>query len=171
MCSLKPLQSRTKLATDHCSFPKWSSTFIEISDFSTFKESDKTLKHKFGSCWHCPSILISNTRSGKFEPFYHIDKYFYRPHTKYGEGNVFTCVCHSVHAGSALWGGLPSGVGWGLHGGRICMEGCLHGVGGFAGRECLHGGRGVCMDRTFMEIFQLDSRNAQFQKIWKKRNY
>ena len=29
---------------------------------------------------------------------------FYRTHTEYGEGNVFTGACHSVHRG----GGLPS---------------------------------------------------------------
>ena len=23
--------------------------------------------------------------------------FYYRPHMKYGEGNVFTCICHSVH--------------------------------------------------------------------------
>ena len=29
-------------------FPKWSKIFIEFSDFSEFKESDKSLKHQLG---------------------------------------------------------------------------------------------------------------------------
>ena len=29
-------------------FPKWSTIFIEFSDFSEFKESDKSLKHELG---------------------------------------------------------------------------------------------------------------------------
>ena len=31
------------------------------------------------SCWHCGSILVSDRRGGRFEYFYHNDKYFYRP--------------------------------------------------------------------------------------------
>ena len=38
---------------------------------------------------------------------------FYRSHTKYGEGNVFTPVCHSVHRG--VW--LGRGVCLGREGG------------------------------------------------------
>ena len=30
-------------------FPKWSRNFIEFSDFSKFRESDKSLKHEFDS--------------------------------------------------------------------------------------------------------------------------
>ena len=30
-------------------FPNWSRTFIEFNDFSEFRESDKSLKHKLGS--------------------------------------------------------------------------------------------------------------------------
>ena len=30
-------------------FPKWSRTFIEFSEFSKFRESDKSLKHELGS--------------------------------------------------------------------------------------------------------------------------
>ena len=30
-------------------FPKWSRTFIEFSDFSEFRESDKSLKHELDS--------------------------------------------------------------------------------------------------------------------------
>ena len=29
--------------------PKWRRTFIEFSEFSGFKESDKSLKHELGS--------------------------------------------------------------------------------------------------------------------------
>ena len=29
-------------------FPKWSSSFIELSEFREFRESDKPLKHEFG---------------------------------------------------------------------------------------------------------------------------
>ena len=58
----------------------------------------------------------------------------YRPHTKYGESNVFTCVCHSVHrVGSAYpqhaslvtWPGcMPSGRSDSLGGGGggVCIK-------------------------------------------------
>ena len=54
-------------------FRKWNRTFIE---FSEFRESDKSLKHDLGSIllhvsyWCCGSILVSYTRSSKFEPSY-----------------------------------------------------------------------------------------------------
>ena len=45
-----------------------------FTEFSEFKESDKSLKHKLGSikrfylshvsCWNCGSILVSYTRGG-----------------------------------------------------------------------------------------------------------
>ena len=48
-------------------------------EFSKFREFDKSLKHEsesiLRSCvshvswWHCGSILVSNTRGGRFEPF------------------------------------------------------------------------------------------------------
>ena len=34
-----------------------------------------------------------------------IETYYYRPQTKLGEGNVFTCVCDSVHGGVPVRGG------------------------------------------------------------------
>ena len=46
----------------------------EFSEFSEFRESDKSLKHELGSisssflshvsCWHCGSILVSYSRRG-----------------------------------------------------------------------------------------------------------
>ena len=30
-------------------FPKWSRTFIKFNDLSEFRESDRSLKHEFGS--------------------------------------------------------------------------------------------------------------------------
>ena len=30
-------------------FPKWSTTFIEVSDFRKSRESDELLKHELGS--------------------------------------------------------------------------------------------------------------------------
>ena len=45
-------------------FPKWNRTFME------FSESDKSLKHEFGSIffsWCLGSMLISYTRASRFE--------------------------------------------------------------------------------------------------------
>ena len=62
---------------------------------------------------------------------------FYRPQTKFGAGNIFTPVCHSVHGGEGhVW--LPGG---GMHG---CRGACMV-VGGYAwllggcvvGRACI----------------------------------
>ena len=45
-----------------------------FTEFSEFRESDKSLKHEFGSierycpshvlCWRCSSMLVSHTRGG-----------------------------------------------------------------------------------------------------------
>ena len=68
---------------------------------------------------------------------------YYRPHTEYEEGNVFTGVCLSTEGVCILWGVLPSGGlpeggsalgGAGLLGERsawraVCIERDLHGGG------------------------------------------
>ena len=46
----------------------------EFTDISEFRDSDISLKHELGylscvSCWCFGSILVSNTRCGRFEPF------------------------------------------------------------------------------------------------------
>ena len=33
--------------------------------------------------------------------------FYYHPHMKYGEGNVFTCICHSVHRGGWIHDAPP----------------------------------------------------------------
>ena len=58
----------------------------EFTEFSEFRESDKSLKHELGSfprsClspvsfWCCGSMLVSYTKGCRFEPFYCNDKYF-----------------------------------------------------------------------------------------------
>ena len=92
--------------------------------------------------------------------------------------NIFTDRIQSMgkvmflHVSVILFmGGLPSEGDCPLGWGGVCMEGgsawrgvCMEWGGLQGGSVCMEGG-GVCMDRTFMEIFQLDSQNAQFQKI------
>ena len=49
----------------------------EFSEFSKFREFDKSLKHELGSikrsylshvsCWHCGSILVLRTRIARFK--------------------------------------------------------------------------------------------------------
>ena len=60
-CLLQPIQEnkldfktfKSKIQKSECSsigpFPKWSRTFIEFSEFSKFRESDKSLMHELGS--------------------------------------------------------------------------------------------------------------------------
>ena len=47
-------------------------------------------------------------------------KYHYRPKRSFGQGNIFTSVCHSVHRGGGVpapnfWGGAWSGTPPGRH--------------------------------------------------------
>ena len=49
-------------------FPKWSRTFIEFTECSEFRESDKSLKLEL--------VLFYNKRGGRFEPFNRKEKYF-----------------------------------------------------------------------------------------------
>ena len=85
--------------------------------------------------------------------------YIYRPHTKYGEGNVFTGVCLFTEGGSALEGrvclrrrGVCLGREGGLHGGEVCMVcvetpspieiwstgGCMHPTGMHSSFKTVH---------------------------------
>ena len=58
----------------------------EFNEFSTFRVSDKSLKHELESissscflhvsCCCCGSNLSSNTMGDRFDPFYCNDKYF-----------------------------------------------------------------------------------------------
>ena len=77
-----------KITDSHSSAPvfglRYFWTFSEMSrtftEFSEFRESDKSLEHELGSiqrsclshvsCWHCGNILDSHTRGGRFKPFY-----------------------------------------------------------------------------------------------------
>ena len=66
------------------SFPQMEQ---EFNEFSTFRVSDKSLKHELESissscflhvsCCCCGSILASNTMGDRFDPFYCNDKYFW----------------------------------------------------------------------------------------------
>ena len=85
--------------------------------------------------------------------------------------NIFTDRIQSMGKVMFLHVSVILFTGGGLHSEGVCMEGgsawrgvCMEWGGLQGGSVCMEGG-GVCMDRTFMEIFQLDSRNAQFQKI------
>ena len=68
----------------------------------------------FETIWtRSKSILIFTEISWKWLVLFAFDL-FYRPPTKLREGNVFTCVCHSVHAGVGgyAWSQVPlQGVG------------------------------------------------------------
>ena len=67
---------------------KWCRAFIEICEFSEFRESDKSLKHELDSILRLVShmglagavvaswSLTSYIRGGRFESFYCNDKYF-----------------------------------------------------------------------------------------------
>ena len=78
--------------------------------------------------------------------------YFYHPHTKFREGNVFTRVCNSAHGGGACMAGgnawqgdmrgmvegacIAEGHAWqgaymagGMHGGGCVAETCVAGGG------------------------------------------
>ena len=53
----------------------------EFTEFSEFRESDKSPKHELGSIvllvlWYHPGLLHKRWLGGKFEPFYCNDKYF-----------------------------------------------------------------------------------------------
>ena len=50
-------------------------------------------------------------------------RFCYRPQTKFGQGNIFTPVCHSVHRGGVC--GCSGGHAWLLRGG---VHGCSGGV-------------------------------------------
>ena len=66
-------------------------------EFSECSESDQSLNHELGSisrsclshvsCWRCGSILVSNVRDSRFQPFYCDDKYF----------------CHRMNSVKTLW--------------------------------------------------------------------
>ena len=45
---------------------------------------------------------------------------------KLRQGNVFTCVCHSVHRGGQMWQGACMG---GMCGKGACVAGGMHGRG------------------------------------------
>ena len=67
----------------------------EISEFSEFMKSNKSLKHELDSisrtclshvsCWHCGRILVSKATGGRFESFYCNDKYFVTEFSKFNE--------------------------------------------------------------------------------------
>ena len=71
LCSFFP-----QLCFQNGVFPRWNRNSIE---FSELRKSDKSLKHELGtiersclshmSCWHCGSIMVSNTIDGRFKPF------------------------------------------------------------------------------------------------------
>ena len=38
-------------------FPKWSRTFIELSELGEFRESNRSLKHELGSVYNILSLM------------------------------------------------------------------------------------------------------------------
>ena len=63
--------------------------------------------------------------------------FYYRPQTKLREGNVFTCVCDSVHGGRCL---VPGGLL--LEGGACSWVGVCSGGGAWSQEEGVPGPRG-----------------------------
>ena len=78
-------------------------------EFSEFRESNKSLKHELDSilrsclshvsCWHCVSMLVSNARGSKFEPFYCNDEYFccWIQWKHLGKTQICTNTCGNWH--------------------------------------------------------------------------
>ena len=76
--------------------------------------------------------------------------YFYRPQTKFGQGNIFTPVCHSVHGGRGCVGrGLCVIAArwhtWLLGGACVVAGGHAWLPGGCAWLEGVHGCQGACV--------------------------
>ena len=112
-------------------------------------------------------------------PHSFISKDFYRPQTKFGQGNIFTGV--SLSGGG---GGLPAcstghmtggSASWGLHpgGGGVCIQGDegLH-PGGWAvppSHVCLWGGsdrRPPLHPQKYMGYYRIRSTSGRYASYW-----
>ena len=111
-------------------FPKWSRTLIEFSEFSKFRESDKSLKHELDSILKIPSLTLSRVSRWRCDSILvrkHLGTRMHssRMHTVRcsgaGGGGVYPsmhwaggCVSHptlggGVCQGVSVWGCLPRG--------------------------------------------------------------
>ena len=73
----------------------------------------------------CPSIYVARTYVGSWSSTENFLVYYYHPQMKFGQGSVFTSVCHSVHRRGCLPlgpGSSASGLGGCL---RLSRRGCL----------------------------------------------
>ena len=70
---------------------------------------------------------------GQICRYFSTEETYYRPQTKFREGNVFTPVCHSV---CSAWQG-------------VCVVGGMHGRRGVCARGACMAGGGACMQETW----------------------
>ena len=100
-CNLDLFVAINGLCGSYWSFPYNGVAFQWIQGIRHIFES---LKHELGSIsrsclsyvpwWHCGSILISNTRDGRFKPFYCNDKYFVTELSEFNEIISGKLNCH-----------------------------------------------------------------------------
>ena len=100
--------------------------FIKFSEFSKFRESDKSLKHELGClshvlCWHCGSILVCYIEVASSSPF--DDKYFYRLQRSWGKVMFLQASVILLTGGECLLPGWAWSGGCLLWGGGVCSRG------------------------------------------------